>query len=290
MLLLIVIVVLIVLKGSPYEMYVGANNVAPSMTHFFGTDAFGRDVFSRTIAGAGYSIVMIVLAVSVALIIGLSVGVLSSLTPKWLGDKIIIVLDFMNSLPSIVYILLVASLIKPTLWTIPIMIGLCSWMTIARQVRMLLLKEQQQPYILMAKKIETTSWHRLMHYYIPAIYPVLGITVIHEAIHVLFAEATISFLGFGLAVNTPTLGNLLTDAQSYFLLGAWWNILFPGLFIAAITLYLLHLKKKYFEGGEQDAERKRAFRFLRGKLHRKKRNLSNQGGRQNRPYREKWDW
>ncbi len=288
--LFIIIVMLIVLKGNPYEIHENAINAAPSLTHFFGTDALGRDVFSRTVVGAGYSLIMLLVAVAIAIIIGVGVGTISSLTPRWLGDKIILVLDFMNSLPSIVYILLAVSFIEPTFWTIPLIIGFCSWMTIARQVRMTLLKEQQQPYIQMAKQIETSWWHRLRYYYLPALYPVLGITAIHEAIHVLFAEATISFLGFGLAVNTPTLGNLLTNAQSYFLMGAWWNILFPGLFIAAITYYFLHIKKSLLWGGERHVTSKRSFRLFGGKLYRKQRNISNKSWRENHSYREKWDW
>ena len=219
---IVIVVAIFLLMKDPYMLFPTVN-MPPSISHVMGTDALGRDVFSRIVLGLGYSISILLIAITIAVVIGISVGFFCSLMPR-AGHYIVAIVDFMNSLPSVIYILLIASLIEPSIWSLGIIIGCCSWMMIARQTRMVLLKEKQEPYIQMAQQIGTTTWHRVYNYYIPALYPVISITVVHEAIHIILAEATISFLGFGLPLNVPTLGNLLIDAQSYFLLGSWWNI------------------------------------------------------------------
>ena len=288
--LLILLTVLLFFIKDPYEMFGNMINSAPSFAHLFGTDAFGRDLLSRTIVGLGYSLGIMLMALLIAIVIGVLVGLASSLLPRWIGDWFMVVLDFLNSLPSIVYILILASLLEPTIFTLAFIIGCCSWMTMARQVRMMLLKEKQQAYVQMAKQIETTPLHRVVNYFIPAIYPVVAVTAIHEAIHIVLAEATISFLGLGLPVNTPTLGNLLMDAQNYFLVGAWWNVLFPGLFIGAIVMTLLRLKERLVRGGDSIDSNKKSFHFLRWPKDHTKCNTQLAKRSNRRVNGQKWDW
>lgn len=288
--ILLVLIVIVIMNVQPNFVYDNALNMPPSFAHIFGTDALGRDVWSRTIVATCYSIVMMLSALLVALVIGVSVGVISGLSSKKVGDYVMIVVDFMNSLPNIVYVLLIVSLLKPTIWTIPIIIGCCSWMTIARHVRMTLLKERQLATIQMAKQIGTTKWHRFKRYYVPAVLPVVSMTAVQEAMHMLFTETTISFLGFGLPLNTPTLGNLLIDAQQYFLLGSWWNIVFPGLCLAAISIALLQVKHFMVRGGDFDVKRQQCKRFLQWPFGRRKGDVSITSRGKATISREEWHW
>lgn len=282
---LLLLGLLLLFWQNPYAINPGAANMPPSLAYLFGTDALGRDVLSRVVAGFVNSLAITAIAIGIALVIGIAVGLITALSPKWLGERIVVCVDFMNSLPTIFYILLLASLIQPNLWTLGVIIGCCSWMTIARQVRIVLLAERQQPYILMAKQIGTTKLHRVRRYYIPMLVPIISVTVIQEAIHAILTEATISFLGLGIPINMPTLGNLLIDAQTYFLLGAWWNVLFPGLFICLALCLLLQLKKFIQKGGRGNVASTAANGSLWGGFYRTRRFFFVAGWRKGRANR-----
>ena len=287
---IVLLFVLLLLVLQPNAVYEEAVNMAPSLAHIFGTDLLGRDVFSRTIVATLFSIAMMICSLLVALIIGLTVGLVTGLGPKKIGDSIMTVVDFINSMPNIVYVLLMVSLIKPSFWTIPVIVGCCSWMTIARQIRMALLKERQLATIQMAKQIGTTRGFRIKRYYVPALLPVVSITAVQEGMHMLFTETTISFLGFGLPLNTPTLGNLIIDAQQYFLLGAWWNIVFPGIFLAAISILLLQLKRFMLRGEDYNVKRQTCKRILQWPFGRRKCKISATSRRKTDFNGEEWDW
>lgn len=287
---LLLIVFLVLFMQNPYIVNEMLMNEPPSRVHLFGTDAIGRDVYSRVLTGVGYSFAIMAIAISLALVIGVTVGIIAALSPKWLGERVIVVVDFITSLPSIFYILLIVSLIQPSIWTLGMIIGCCSWMTIARQVRIILLAERQQLYVEMAKQIGTTRWHRVIRYYVPVLLPIISTTAIQEAIHAILTEATISFLGFGLAINTPTLGNLLIDAQTYFLIGAWWNVLFPGIFIGLMIGFLLHFKNVIFKGGFVHDSRPTRNNPLFGKNTRTRCVIYFKCWREGRSNRKKWDW
>lgn len=285
--LIFTVIVMILFVKDPYRLFPDVN-MPPSTAYFMGTDALGRDVFSRILVGFGYSVSIMLIAIVIAIIIGVSVGLVCSLMPR-VGHYVLAVVDFMNSLPSMIYMLLIASLVEASIWSLGVILGCCSWMMIARQTRIVLLKEKQEPYIQMALQLGTNKLHRIYKYYIPALYPVLSITIVHEALHIILAEATISFLGFGLPLNVPTLGNLLIEAQKYFLLGSWWNIVFPALAVMLLGLLLLKMKIILLKGGGENAHQT-IQRLLRGTINRRQRRATYQAERQTTYNGQKWDW
>ena len=241
--IVLLVIVLVIFYKNPYTMH-DVLQQEPTLKFLFGTDGYGRDVFSRIVAGTFYSVSIALMSACIATILGVSIGLAAACLPKMLSEMLLNVIDLLNSLPSILYILVASAFVEPGIWQLAIIIGCASWMTIARTVRMLVFAEKEQMYVKFAKEYKTTIIYRISRYYLPVVRPVIGVLIINEWVHAILTEATISFLGLGLPTHTPTLGNLLLDAQNHLLLGYWWNVLFPGAVLALLVLTVYQVKER----------------------------------------------
>jgi peptide/nickel transport system permease protein len=223
---------------------------APSSAHPFGTDQFGRDIFSRCIAGARVSIVVGLITVLLAVSIGVPLGAIAGYTSPRAADNVIMrVMDVMMAFPPIILaITVIAALGTEPLQIGPItlphiaklmfVIGILYAPQVARIVRSAVLVEREEQYVAAEKALGTSEARILFGDVLRnGISPV----IVHATLLVanaILAEAALSFLGLGIQPPQPSWGGMLADARTYVASGEWWMTVFPGLLIFFVVCAL----------------------------------------------------
>jgi peptide/nickel transport system permease protein len=219
----------------PSAIDVTAVLLPPSADHPLGTDALGRDVLSRIVYGTRVSLLVGFVAVGIAVLIGVIVGALAGYYPGWVDTLCMRVVDIMLSIPTFFLILAVIALVGPSLVNIMIVIGVTSWMGVARLVRGEFLSLKESDYVIAARALGVPAPRIIFRHVLPnAMAPVYVATILGIAAAVL-VESSLSFLGLGVQPPTPSWGNILTDGKANIEI-AWWLSLFPGLAILVTVL------------------------------------------------------
>jgi peptide/nickel transport system permease protein len=207
----------------------------PGTDHLFGTDDLGRDVLSRMIWGARISLSVGFVAVGISIIIGIASGALAGYYGGWAETIIMRFIDIMLSVPTFFLILAVIAFIGSSIWNIMVIIGLTSWMGVARLVRAEFLSLKEREFVLAAKASGAGDFRIIFrHILINSMAPVLVSAVLGIAGAVLI-ESALSFLGIGIQPPTPSWGNILTLGKDNIEI-AWWLSVFPGLAILVTVL------------------------------------------------------
>jgi len=199
----------------------------PSSTHFFGTDDLGRDVYSRMIWGARISLAVGFVSVGISTLIGITLGAFAGYYGKYTDMIIMRFVDIMLCIPGFFLILAVIAFLGPNIFNIMIIIGLTSWMGVARLVRAEFLSLKEREFVLGAKASGASDFRIIFVHILPnALAPVFISAVLGVAAAVLL-ESSLSFLGLGIQPPTPSWGNILADGKSNIEI-AWWLSVFPG--------------------------------------------------------------
>ena len=207
----------------------------PSLRHPLGTDDLGRDLLSRMIWGSRVSLAVGFVAVGIATCIGIILGAFSGYYGGWTDRIIMRFIDVMLSIPTFFLILAVIAFVGPNIWNIMIVIGITSWMGVARLVRAEFLSIKEREYVLAAKALGANDIRIIFgHIMINSLAPVLVSAVLGVASAVL-VESALSFLGLGVQPPTPSWGNILTLGKDNIEI-AWWLSLYPGLAILITVL------------------------------------------------------
>ncbi|OIO59076.1 MAG: peptide ABC transporter permease [Alphaproteobacteria bacterium CG_4_10_14_0_2_um_filter_63_37] len=202
----------------------------PSGQHWLGTDQLGRDVASRMIFGTQISLLVGFVAVGISIAIGTLIGAWAGAIGGRVDAALMRLVDVMLCFPAFFLILAVIALLEPSIWNIMIVIGVTSWMGVARLVRTELLSLKEREFVLAARLAGTPSWIITLRHLLPnALAPILVTASLGVAGAVL-TESALSFLGIGVQPPTPSWGNILTDGKDAIEV-AWWLSLFPGLAI-----------------------------------------------------------
>ncbi len=207
----------------------------PSRAHLLGTDILGRDCLSRLIYGARISLLVGFVAVGLATLIGTVLGALAGYYGRWIDGLVMRLVDIMLCFPSIFLIMAVIAFLEPSIWNIMIVIGLTSWMGVARLVRAEFLSLKTRDFVL-AARVSGASDARIIFYHIlpNAMAPVLVSATLGVGAAILI-ESSLSFLGIGVQPPTPSWGNMLTEGKDNLEI-AWWLSVFPGLAILITVL------------------------------------------------------
>ena len=223
---------------SPFDPnYININAIllSPDGTHWMGTDALGRDVFSRMLHGAQISLLVGIVAVGISTIIGIILGSVAGYYRGIVDTIIMRLVDVMLSIPSFFLILAVIAFLTPSIWNIMIVIGLTSWMGVTRLVRAEFLSLKERDFVLAAQTLGASDLRIILTHLLPnSLGPIIVSTVLGVASAVL-VESGLSFLGLGVQAPTASWGNILTDGKEYIQF-AWWLSLFPGLAILITVL------------------------------------------------------
>lgn len=207
----------------------------PSAEHWFGTDDFGRDVFSRMLYGGRVSLWVGFVSVGISVSIGLCLGLLAGYFRGIVDECIMRFVDVMLCFPSFFLILAIIAFLEPSILNIMIVIGLTSWMGVARLVRAEALSLRERDFIHAARLSGAGTARILLRHILPnAAAPVLVSATLGVAGAILL-ESSLSFLGIGVQHPLPSWGNILIEGKQT--LGvAWWLSLFPGFAILLTVL------------------------------------------------------
>jgi peptide/nickel transport system permease protein len=209
--------------------------MAPSQAHLLGTDTLGRDVFSRIIFGSRVSLKVGFVAVGLATLIGLLVGALAGYYGGWVDSALMRLVDLMLCFPAFFLILAVIAVLEPSIWNIMAVIGLTSWMGVARLVRAEFLSLREREFVTAARALGAGDVRLILRHMLPnALAPVMVSATLGVAGAIL-TESALSFLGLGVQPPTPSWGNILTAGKDNIEI-AWWLSVFPGLAILVTVM------------------------------------------------------
>ncbi len=223
---------------APYDpLAIDVNHVLepPSLAHPCGTDLLGRDVLSRLIYGARISLEVGVLAVGISLAIGVVLGAVAGYFGGWVDGLISRLIDIMLCFPTIFLILAVIAYLEPSIVNIMIVIGLTSWMGVARLVRAEFLSLKEREFVLAEKALGASHGRIIFHHILPNALPPILVSATLGVGMAILVESALSFLGLGVQPPTPSWGNMLTEGKETLEI-AWWLSVFPGLAILITVL------------------------------------------------------
>jgi len=210
-------------------------NAAPSSAHWLGTDENGRDVLARLIAGARTSMTVGLIAMVIAIVIGALVGSLSGYYGGWLDSVLMRFTDGMMAIPYFFLVLVVVAALGSSFQNIVIVIGVTSWMVVARIVRGEVLRYRDLDFVLAARTLGATSARILVRHVIPQAVPSIIVAATFGVAYAILLESALSYLGLGIRPPQASWGNMLSNAQAYI----WENPrlpLYPGLLILCTVL------------------------------------------------------
>ncbi|MBR4816693.1 MAG: ATP-binding cassette domain-containing protein [Lachnospiraceae bacterium] len=212
---------------------------APSFRHLFGTDDYGRDIFTRVMKGAATTFGISLFTVTMGAVIGTVIGALTGYFGGIVDEILMRVNDCLASFPSILLALVVVSLIDKGTWNICIALGLVFIPSFARIMRSEYLKEKNRDYVQNARLMGAGHLRVIFIHILPNTLPILFSAILVGINNAVLAEAGLSYLGLGVQPPDPSLGRMLSEAKT-FLLNAPWYELFPCLemilFILGLTL------------------------------------------------------
>lgn len=213
----------------------------PSAQHWLGTDSAGRDVWSRLVWGARNSLFIGILAVTIATTIGTIVGALSGFYRGVLDAALMRITDGFLAFPSIVLILMLASVLGPSIINVVLVLGVLSWTGTARLVRGQFLSLREQDWVLAARAVGVSNGRLIFRHILPHVLSQVIVAATFGCAGAVLAEASLSYLGLGVRTPTPSWGSMLAGAQSIHVLQALpWTWLAPG-----VTLTLVILSVNY---------------------------------------------
>ena len=238
---LIIFFIFITVAGpfiSPYDPYEPNKEYMlkpPSMKHLCGTDDLGRDIFSRILHGAKYSLETGVVVLSITVTIGLLVGLISGFFRGVIDELIMRVTDIFLAFPSFLFAMAVAAALGPSLVNVMIALSFVMWPKYARLVRGQVLSIREAPFVEAARSITTSNWHIIQRHILPNCLAPVIITMTLDMGQVILTAAGLSFVGMGAQPPLPEWGAIVSAGRS-FIFGYWWYSTFPGIFILLVVL------------------------------------------------------
>ncbi|MDZ7379424.1 MAG: ABC transporter permease [candidate division KSB1 bacterium] len=207
-----------------------------SSEFLLGTDHMGRDVLSRIIYGSRISLIVSVSAVLVAGIIGTALGILSGYLGRWVDQVIMRITDTWLALPPVTFAILLAALLRPSKWNIVIILGVVYWTRYARVIRGEVLSLKERDYVRLAIVAGCSRLKIMWTHILPNIANSAVVLMTLQIGVVIIAEATLSFLGVGVAPPEPAWGLMASEGKAGLMTGYWWLSVFPCICIMLVVL------------------------------------------------------
>lgn len=211
-------------------------NKAPSATNWFGTDDFGRDVFTRVWYGARISLFVGFMAALIDFFIGVLYGGIAGYLGGRVDNIMMRFVDLLYGLPYLLVVILLMVVMGPGLGTIIVALTATGWIAMARTVRGQVLQMKSSEYVLAAKTMGAKPFYIIRKHLLPN---TIGIIIVYVTLSVpsaIFAEAFLSFLGLGVQAPMASWGVMANDGLSTILSGHWWRLFFPAFFISLTML------------------------------------------------------
>ena len=212
----------------------------PSSAHWLGTDDFGRDQLVRLLYGARVSLSIGLLAATLTLTIGVSVGAIAGFYGRRVDDLVVWVINTLRAIPVLFLLILVGALLRPGPEGLALLIGSVSWPGVARLVRGQVIGLRERDYVLAARAIGAPNRRLLVRHIVPNVISIAIVIMGQDVGAVILTESALSYLGLGVQPPNASWGNMLSNAQR-FLSSALWLVIAPGacIFSTVLALYLV---------------------------------------------------
>lgn len=236
--LLIVLMAVLAPLIAPYDvaqMHPKAKLAAPSLQYLFGTDNFGRDVFSRIVYGARVSLIVGIVSVGIAAGVGYLFGMIAGFFEGKTESVIMMVMDIIFAFPSILLALFIVSALGPSIVNTMIAIGIVNIPVFTRTVRASVKSVKSMDYIKNARSIGLKPMAILFRHVTPNVLAPFTVQATLALSGAILTEASMSFLGLGIQPPDPSWGSMLSDARKYMEIAPW-LVIFPALFIILTIL------------------------------------------------------
>ena len=208
-----------------------------SVSHIFGTDALGRDVFLRTLKGMSSSMTIGIAASLISAVIAVPVGAAAACS-KTADTVISRIIDLFMSVPHIILVLLISFALGKGFFGLLVGIAATHWCSLARIIRSETLQVRSCEYVAISGKLGKSRMWIFRHHIMPNIFPQLIVGIVLMFPHAILHEAAVSFLGFGLPPEQSSIGMILSESLQYLSAGVWWSAVFPGLALIAVVLLI----------------------------------------------------
>ncbi|MDX1995791.1 MAG: ABC transporter permease [bacterium] len=209
--------------------------------HVLGTDSLGRDVLARLLYGGQVSLSVAALSAGFSLIVGVTLGLIAGFnqggTFGFIDDLLLWFITTLNSIPSLYLLVMLSAVLRPTVLTLVLVISLFSWTFTMRLTRGQTLSIREQEYVVAARAMGASPWRIMRSHILPNLVSILTVDLASNIAALILTESALSFLGLGVREPTPSWGNMLSSAQSYFREAAHLVIL-PGMLIVITVLCL----------------------------------------------------
>lgn len=234
-LLLLIVVGAQLLGVSGLSTNLSHRNMTPSLSHIFGTDWLGRDMFTRTIKGLALSVGVGMLASICSVVIATAVGLAAATLGKAADRFLSWLTDLFLSVPHLVTLILISFVCGGGMKGVIIGVSLTHWPTLARIIRAEVLQLRSAEFIKVSKALGRSKWWIAARHILPHLIPQLLIGLILLFPHAILHEAAITFIGLGLSPHQPAIGIILSESMRYLTVGMWWLAVFPGLALLIVV-------------------------------------------------------
>jgi peptide/nickel transport system permease protein len=208
-----------------------------SASHILGTDDLGRDHLARLLYAGQVSLGIAFIAAFLSLSIGVLVGILAGYYGGWLDDAINWLIATLSSIPTLFLLLIIAAVFSPGPLVLVLVLGGLGWLSTARLVRGETLALREREYVISARSIGASDIRIMLRHILPNLLSIVLITLATDIGDLILTESALSFLGLGIQPPTPSWGNMLSNAQTFFTLGAH-LVIMPGVLISTTVLCL----------------------------------------------------
>ena len=224
-------------RHDPLAIDLAGQLVPPSAEHWMGTDIQGRDVWARLVYGARVSLAVGVISQSIALLIGVTLGLLAGFYGRWVDELVMRLADVTLAFPTLLLLIAMVAALQPSMPVVFATIGVVGWAGMARLVRGQVLVVRQLEYVQAVRALGAVDRRIVLRHVLPNVIAPVVIAATLGVAGAIMAEAALSFLGLGVQPPTPSWGAMIADGRDLSQLrNSPWTSLFPGLAIGASVL------------------------------------------------------
>ena len=229
-------------RYSPTQSHLRAFESPPTLDHWIGTDSAGRDVWSRLLWGARTSLMVALAAVSISLTVGTLIGAVAGYYGGFVDSILMRITDGFISFPDIVLVLMLASILGPSIRNVILVIGFLGWTGMARLIRGQFLMLREQDWVLAARSIGVSNRRLIIRHLLPHVITQIIVAASFGAAGATLAEAGLSYLGMGVQPPAPSWGSMLAEAQSVHVLqNVPWAWIAPGIALTMVVLSVSYI-------------------------------------------------
>ena len=239
--LILILLAAIVIAGDCISSELYAENFrnkkqAPSLEHLFGTDAAGRDMLFRSLKGLSTSVKIGLASAIVSAVLALALGLAAALLGGFADSLITWLVDLCMSIPHLVLMIMISMLVGKGAKGVALAVALTHWPGITRIVRAEVKQISTATFIRTAEKLGQSRLKIALFHIFPHVFPQFIVGLVLMFPHAIMHEASITFLGFGLSMDSPAIGVILSESMKYLTVGLWWLAVLPGSMLIAVVI------------------------------------------------------